>query len=138
MRWFRSNRFEIVGLAFFALTCQFALTLGHVHPVRTPSPSIGWAKADGPGKAVAVEAGKLGGRVPTAPGQHPGGIGEDFCAICATVSLASALIVPVGPGPLTENHAFEAVHWVVATSEGRPIHLNWFNARGPPAVLQIA
>ena len=133
MHWFRSSRFEIVMLAFFALACQFALSFGHFHPQWSAGGSIGWATA-GQGKAVAGHTGKLAvADLPTTPRQTPSGLGDDFCAVCASVSLAGALIVPLAPGLLANFPTFEALDWSLAASEARSIDRFHFNARGPPA-----
>jgi hypothetical protein len=129
MRWFRSRNSEIVTLALFALVCQVALSFGHVHPQR--SGSTGWALATEQGKAV---AGRFALADLPAPGQKdPSGLGDEFCAICANVSLAGALVVPVAPGLRAKNPDFNDLHWALAASEARSIGYFHFDARGPPA-----
>lgn len=117
-------------LAFFALACQFALSFGHVHPQRAGP--TGAALAAGQGVAV---AGKIMlADLPAAPRhKQPNGLGDEFCAICANVSLAGALVVPVAPGLLATRPDFEALHWSLAASVARSIDYFHFNARGPPA-----
>src|ERR1700722_6510568 len=101
MRWFRSHRLKVASLALFALTCQFVLSFGHVHLDRFAG---NWAVAAG--KAVATPGKVTLADLPTSPRQkNPSGLGDDFCAICANISLAGAALAPTAaaPPPATEN-----------------------------------
>src|SRR5215468_12241106 len=86
MRWFRSNRGGVAWLAFFALACQLLLSFGHVHVGKFSSGSAAWA---------AAEPGNTSADAPSLPQKSPAGLAGDFCAICANISLANALVVPV-------------------------------------------
>ncbi len=90
MRWFRSHRLEVAALALFALACQFVLSFGHVHLDRTAGFSTGRSIAAAVGSAIAAPAGKVTlADLPTSPREkNPDGLGDDFCAICANISLA--------------------------------------------------
>jgi len=92
MRWFRSHRLKVASLALFALTCQF-------RPLLRPRPSRPFCRqsrqlggAAAAGKAVAAAPGKVTlADLPTSPRQkNPSGLGDDFCAVCASISLAGA------------------------------------------------
>jgi hypothetical protein len=134
MRWFRSHRFEVASLALFALACQFVLSFGHVHLDRFAGNSGNWAISAVAGKAVAAPAGKIAvADLPTSPRQkNPTSLGDDFCAICASISLAGALVVPDAPTLLAEISLFRELHWSFAATQARPIDHFHFNARGPP------
>jgi hypothetical protein len=87
MRWFRSNRGGVAWLAFFALACQLVLSFGHVHAGQFGGGSMVWAAAE-TGDAPADVS-------PSSPQKKPIGLAGDFCAICANISLANALILPI-------------------------------------------
>jgi hypothetical protein len=133
MRWFRSHRLKVAPLALFALACQFILSFGHVHLDRFPGTN-NWAVAALAGKAVAAPAGKFTiADLPTSPRQKDSsGLGDDFCAICASISLAGALVVPTAPTLLPEVSFFKELQWSFAATEARSIGHIHFNARGPP------
>jgi hypothetical protein len=134
MHWFRSHRFEVASLALFALACQFLLSFGHVHLDRFAGNPSNWAIAAAAGKAVSAPAGKVTiADLPTSPRQkNPSGLGDDFCAICVSISLAAALVVPDAPALLPGISLFRELHWSFAATRARPIDHFHFNARGPP------
>ena len=134
MRWFRSHRFKVAWLALFALTCQFLLGFGHVHLDRFAGNSSNWAISAIAGKAVAAPAGKVTiADLPTSPRQkNPSGLGDDFCAICASISLAGALVVPDAPTLLPGISVVKELHWSFAATRAASIDHFHFNARGPP------
>jgi hypothetical protein len=122
MRWFRSQKLKVAQLALFALACQLVLAFGHVHPERLAGSSSHWA-----GAAAATSAD------PSSPRQNnPSGLGEDFCAICANISLAGALVIPATPAALPRISFFDDLHWPFAATAAASIDLFHFNARGPP------
>ena len=123
MRWFRSHRLKVASLALFALTCQFVLSFGHVHLNRFAS---NWAVAAVAGKVTLAD-------LPTSPRQkNPTGLGEDFCAICANMNLAGALVAPTVPTLLPEISFYKELHWSFAATQAESIDHIHFNARGPP------
>jgi hypothetical protein len=123
MRWFRSHRLKVAQLALFALACQFVLAFGHVHPERLAGSSSHWAGA----AAAATSAD------PSSPRKNnPSGLGEDFCAICANISLVGALVVPATPAAPPRISFFDDLHWPFAATAAASIDLFHFNARGPP------
>lgn len=119
MAWFRTHRGMAAWLAFFALACQLALTFGHVH-------------VGGAGQRPAVETTGTG-NAPPAPPQDPLGDAGDSCALCANISLAGALILPVlalllGPAFFT----IQLFVWSVAAPAPASCRHRPFSARGPP------
>jgi hypothetical protein len=134
MRWFRSHRLKVASLALFALACQFVLAFGHVHLDRSIGNSNSWTIAAAAGKAVVAPAGKVtSADLPASPGKrNPSGLGDDYCAICASISLAGALVVPHAPTLLAGISFFEELHWSFEAVQARSIGRFHFNARGPP------
>ena len=124
MGWFRSNRGVVVWLAFFALACQLLLSFGHVHLGKFSGGSAAWAAADTGDAAVDVP--------PSSPQKNPTGLSGDFCAICANISLAGTLIVPILAIVLAPNSFAGALRWSLAASEPASLDRVLFNARGPP------
>jgi hypothetical protein len=75
MRWFRSNRKAGSRLALFALALQLVLSFGHIH------------RADIYGPASAAASALATEKSPSLPSDQPSKHGDDYCAICAAVSL---------------------------------------------------
>jgi hypothetical protein len=133
MRFFRSHRLELAALALFALACQFVLAFGHVHRDRLSDNSPIWAIATVTGKAVADLTLKIASAdLPTSPQRSPNELGDDFCAICTSVSLMGALVMPAAPAALPGISIFKELGWSFATTEASPINHFPFSARGPP------
>jgi len=123
MDWFRSNRGVVAWLAFFALACQLLLSFGHVHVGKFSGGSAAW---------TAVEPGNAPADAPSSPQRSPTGLGGDFCAICANISLANALVLPVLAVILAPRLFTEILPWSLAASEPTSFDHVPFNARGPP------
>jgi hypothetical protein len=124
MRWFRSNRGAVAWLAFFALACQLLLSFGHVHVGKFSGGSAAWA---------AAETGDASADVPpSSPQRSPPGLAGDFCAICANISLAGTLVLPILAIILAPSLFTEALRWSLAASEPTSFDYLPFNARGPP------
>ena len=124
MRWFRSNRGAVTWLAFFALACQLLLSFGHVHVGKFGGGSAAWA---------AVESGDASADVPPLPPQkNSSGLGGDFCAICANISLANTLVLPILALILAPSLFTEVLRWSVAATEPASFDHVPFSARGPP------
>jgi hypothetical protein len=106
MRWFRANRILGSRLALFALAVQFIVAFGHIHR----DDIYGFTRA-----AAAIAAPAPDGSQPL-PGDHPTKHGDDYCAICAAVSLLGnsfAAAAPTLPLP-SASHAIEQFDRVVA------------------------
>jgi len=111
-------------LAFFALACQLLLSFGHVHVGKFSGGSAAWAAADNRDASADVP--------PSAPQKNPTGLAGDFCAICANISLANTLVLPILAIVLAPRLFSEILPWSLAASEpARFDHLP-FSARGPP------
>jgi hypothetical protein len=134
MQWFRSHRLKVASLALFALTCQFVLSFGHVHLGGFGGGSINWAIAAAAGKAVANAPGKVTlADFPTSPRQKsPDRLADDFCAICANINLAGALVAPTAPTLLPGISFCKELHWSLVATQAQSIDHIHFNARGPP------
>jgi hypothetical protein len=119
MRWFRANRTFCSRLALFALAVQFVLAFGHVHHEDI----YGSARP-----AAAVAAAVPDGNQPL-PAKHS----DDYCAICATMSLLGNSFVAAAPDlPLPPaSYAIERVDRVAAIfiAPRRAA----FQSRAPPA-----
>jgi hypothetical protein len=128
MRWFRSHRLKVAPLALFALACQFVLAFGHDHPGRLAGNSGHWAIA---AAAATVATADL----PSSPRpNNPSGPGEDFCAICASIGVAGALVIPPTPTVLSGISFFSELHWPLAAAAVASMGHFRFSARGPPRV----
>jgi hypothetical protein len=123
MAWFRSHRGVITWLAFFALACQLLLSFGHVHAGNLSGASIAWA---------GVESGNASPDIAPSPQKNAAGFGGDFCAICANVSLANALVSPILAAILALFSFAEILPWPLATNKPRSLARLAFRARGPP------
>jgi hypothetical protein len=124
MGWWRSNRGRVAWLAFFALACQLVLSFGHLHASKLGGGSLASAAvetrdapADGP---------------PSSPQNQPIGLAGDLCAICANISLANTLILPILAIILTPRLSTEILPWSLAASEPASFDHFAFSARGPP------
>ena len=124
MRWFRSNRGGVAWAAFFALACQLLLSFGHVHAGKFSGGSAAWAAAESGNAAADVP--------PSSPQKKPIGLAGDFCAICANISLANTLVLPILAIILTTRLFTEILPWSVAASEPAAFDHLPFSARGPP------
>jgi len=123
MRWFRANRILGSRLALFALAVQFVLAFGHIHHddiYGSASP------------AAAMAAAVADGSQPL-PANHPAKHSDDYCAVCATMSLLGNSFVAAAPTlPLpTASYAIEQLGSVAAifVAPRRAA----FQSRAPPA-----
>jgi hypothetical protein len=123
MAWFRTNRGVVVWLALFALACQFALSFGHIH--------IGKSGA-GLAAQVAAQATGPAADAPSPPQKKPVGFADDFCAVCANISLAGALILPILAYILAPDVLTRPSGWPSAAREPASFGRRPFSARGPP------
>jgi len=114
----------VTWLAFFALACQLLLSFGHIHVGKFSGGSAAWA---------AVETGDTSAEFPSpSPQKNPIGLAGDFCAICANISLAGTLVVPILAIILAPSLSTEVLRWSLAASEPTSFDHLPFNARGPP------
>jgi hypothetical protein len=129
MGWFRSKREAVAWLAFFALACQLVLTFGHVHTFG----HIHLGKiSSGAAAAVAADGGGIFDPSPSSPQKSPTGLPDDFCAICANIGLANALVVPHSPIIIVPvSFVYVLPRSLAAAAPASFDHLP-FSARGPP------
>jgi hypothetical protein len=119
MRWFRENVQLGSRLALLALAIQFVLSFSHVH-------LDGFTRAEA-SPAYATASGNDGRDVPQAPATNH----DPFCAVCASIQLASTLICADAPAlhvpafSFIRPQAFLAQPIAAATC-------TQFNARAPP------
>ena len=122
MRWFRANKTFGSRLALFALAVQFVVAFGHIHR----DDIYGSARP-----AAAIAAAVPDGSQPL-PANHPAKHGDDYCAICAAVSLLGNSFVAAAPTlPLpSASHAIELLDRVatILIAPGRAA----FQSRAPP------
>ena len=124
MGWFRAKSKWGGRLALFALAVQFILAFGHIHPddiygsLNDPFPTQAISLA------TANQAQFLSSDQSTAAA-------DDFCAICATVSLLSSSVAADAPKlPLPELQAIERTTRALALA----VIPSWrpFQSRAPP------
>jgi hypothetical protein len=84
MRSFRTNRRSGSWLGLTALALQLVLSFGHVHleGIRSGTPALLTPER------LATQP---------SPAQHPTHDADDYCAICATIHLASTSFLPDPP-----------------------------------------
>jgi hypothetical protein len=120
MRWFRANKTFGSRLALFALAVQFIFAFGHIH------------HEDIYGSARPAAAAVPDGSQPL-PASHPAKHSDDYCAICATMSLLGNSFVAAAPAlPLpAASHVIEQFDRVAAIfiAPRRAA----FESRAPPA-----
>jgi Protein of unknown function (DUF2946) len=121
MRWFRHHIRQGSWLALVALTINFALAFGHVHPLDGTKAARG--------TIIAAIASTDDGQTQ----KHPSdGQADYLCPICmAAAAMGSALAptppaLPVEFADITVDHAIE---YVVAAPRAPPAA---FQSRGPP------
>jgi hypothetical protein len=123
MRWFRANKTFGGRLALFALTVQFVVAFGHIHRDDIYGPAR---------PAAAIAAAVSDGGQPL-PANHPAKHSDDYCAICATMSLLGNSFVAAAPTlPMpSASHAIEQFERVAAIfiAPRRAA----FQSRAPPA-----
>jgi len=107
-------------LALFALALQLALSFGHVHLHDIGSTGVKVAGTQAPS-------------APSSP-DHPAGDADDYCAICATIHLASTTFLP-GLVQLPVLFVARPVEHIdrVTTVFAAP-HRSFFQSRAPPLV----
>jgi hypothetical protein len=120
MRWFRANRRLGGRVALFALALQLVLSFGHIHREDI----YGYRPQSF--AAAALPADK------SAPAGHPSNQADDYCAICATLSLLNNSFIADAPqlAVLFVSHAVVHVDRV-AVAISAPRH-RLFQSRAPP------
>jgi hypothetical protein len=126
MRWFRTNKTFCGRLGLFALAVQFVLAFGHIHREdiygsARPAAAIAAALPDGSQPLPANH-----------PANHPAKHSDDYCAICATMSLLGNSFVAAAPTlPLpSASYAIEQVDRVAVIFIAA--RRSAFQSRAPP------
>lgn len=129
MGWVHRHKRHGALLALAALGLQIALAFGHVHLSNLN------LRASAPGSRVAIAAQHhdvLAKASPQAPAQNPSD-DDDYCAICASIFLASTSFTPAPPalpvpvGFQRIEHSFDNAQ---CCAEPRRFA---FQSRAPPA-----
>jgi hypothetical protein len=124
MRWFRLHTRPTACLAFVALALQLILSFGHAHGDKLRLS----AAAARDSVFTNVKSGSAD--TPAGPVRQDN---DDFCAICASVTLAGSLILPTPPAatlpPAIDNVWVPPAHASTAAGARRLL----FQARAPPA-----
>jgi hypothetical protein len=124
MGWVHCHKRKGAFVALAALALQLVVSFGHVHLDRAAHASVAIAAASH-GTAVAQAS-------PQSPAQNPSD-DDDYCAICASIFLASTSFValppplPVPLGFTRIEHAYSAAFGVI------PPRRVAFQSRAPPA-----
>jgi hypothetical protein len=138
MKWFRSNIRQGTRLALFALAVQFVLSFGHFHAIAAqavPTLPSGTSQADisYAGRSLALNAISTSTQQQPASDHDSDQHSDDFCAICAVMAMASAMLFatpPVLPSP-------QAVEFLYLVTDAEFVDLNSarvaFQPRAPPA-----
>jgi hypothetical protein len=126
MGWFRAKSKWGGRLALFALAVQFIVAFGHIHPDDV----YGSLNDPFPTQAISLATAS---HVQSLSSEQSTTVDNDFCAICATVSLLSSSVAAQAPKlRLPEPQAVErttrALAFVVIPPR-RP-----FQSRAPPSV----
>ena len=137
MKWFRSNIKHGSRTALFALVIQFVLSFGHFHGAAAqaaPAISSGAAQSgvsyasDLPAPEAVNQSAQHQPTSNHESDQQP----NDYCAICAVIALANAVLFATPPALLLP----QAVEFLYQTTDAEFVHLNSarvaFQPRAPP------
>jgi hypothetical protein len=132
MKWFRSNIKHGARLALFALVVQFALSFGHSHWFVQAAPILKSSlQQAGDTLGTKLDRSALQRQAP-AKSDHDQQ-GDDVCAICAVVSMASTVVFATPPLLLLP----QAAEFLYRTTDAEFVHLksagHAFQPRAPPA-----
>jgi hypothetical protein len=125
MGWVRGHKRHGALLALAVLALQIVLSFGHLHldGMRAANADATVAVTH---KAVVAQASRQ------APAQNPGA-DDDYCAICASIYLASTSLIAHAP-PLPMPLGFHRIaHSYGATRDSAAPRLFAFQSRAPPA-----
>ena len=125
MIWLRSNGGKLSWIAFLALACHFIVTFSHVHIDHF-----------GVASSVPMKLTDAGGHShPWTPPSAPKSRlrhAPDLCAVCGSINLANALVLPASPGIILPGSFIQKVRWLVAAVAPTTYDHFHFYARGPP------
>ena len=121
MGWIRRHRRHGAVLALIALALQIAVTFGHVHLS---------ALAQNP-HATSAQRAALAETKSHAPAQIPAD-NEDYCAICASIFLASSAFAPAPPQLLVPANFQRVEHFLKSARSVSDSRRLAFRSRAPP------
>ena len=122
MGWVRRHRRHGAVLALIALALQIAVAFGHVH-----LPALAQNL-----HATSVQRAALANTKSHAPAQIPAD-SDDYCAICASIFLASSAFTPAPPQLLVPANFQRVEHcFNAACPHAESLRLA-FRSRAPPA-----
>jgi hypothetical protein len=125
MGWVHGHKRHAALVALAALALQIVLSFGHVHldGIRPANAHATVAVAHKPEVAQASHQ---------SPAQNPGA-DDDYCAICASIYLASTSLIAHAP-PLPAPLGFHRIeHSYAAARDGAAPRRFAFQSRAPPA-----
>lgn len=124
MGWVHGHKRHGALLALAALALQIVLSFGHVHldGIRPANAGTTVAVAHKPAVAQASQQ---------SPAQNPGA-DDDYCAICASIYLASTSLISQAP-PLPEPLGFHRIEHSYGAARGIAAQRRFaFQSRAPP------
>jgi hypothetical protein len=125
MSWLRLKGRRVAWLALFALACHLAATFDHIDFAKA-----GFAAQ---ASAISVDTVRADGDAPPAPLHNPPSKPEaDFCAICSSISLALALVLPAAVAVVSPGSFMHRRLGPLGTTEPTTGDYRHSNARGPP------
>jgi hypothetical protein len=131
MKWLRSNIKLGSRLALFALAIQFALSFGHFHALTAqaaPAVQSGASQSSFPVPDAVSKAARQQPGSDHDSDQQP----NDFCAICAIIAMANAVLFATPP----VLQPPQAVEFLYLTTDAEFVDLNSarvaFQPRAPP------
>jgi hypothetical protein len=126
MGWVRGHKRHGALVALAALALQIVLSFGHMH--------LDGIRADVAHTAVTVPHQTAASQTSTQiPGQNPGA-DDDYCAICASIYLASTSVISHAP-LLPTQFGFRRVEHLHNAARGIAAPRRFaFQSRAPPAV----
>lgn len=135
MGWVHRHKRHGALLALAALALQIALAFGHVHLNNAYLSNLN-LRASAAGSRAAITAqhhNVLAKASPQAPAQTPAD-DDDYCAICASIFLASTSLVSHAP-PLPVPLRFQRIEHSLGIARGivQPPRVA-FQSRAPPIV----
>jgi hypothetical protein len=124
MGWVHGHKRCGALLALAALALQIVLSFGHVH--------LDGVRAGDSHSSVVAHKAVVAQASPQAPAQNPGS-DDDYCAICASIYLASTSLTAHAP-PLPVPLGFERIALTFTTDRGiAEPRRTAFRSRAPPA-----
>jgi hypothetical protein len=122
---FRSDAGKVAWLALFALACQLIFSFGHVH--------LGKRVGNAWTVVLAAPNNSVDRHSSPSPQHRKDPTVHGFCAICANVGLAGALVIPVSASILPQDLIRVRLPTSQVDTEPRSIAHLLFSAGGPPA-----